>query len=74
MLTIHIPEDLERELSSVTKEKYTFIIDAIREKISSLKNTATSPGTGKVYEHFYEEKRISIEEFKNTDIENWGDY
>lgn len=71
MLTINLPADLEKELSLLTNNKETFIIEAIREKIAALKNSQEE--SMKEHSNIFGHKVI-IEEFKSTRIENWGDY
>jgi hypothetical protein len=73
MLTIYLPEDLENELSSLTNDKHTFIIDAIRIKIDLEKRTITSNQIFKEYSNF-EKDKPQIGDFKNTGMEKWGDY
>jgi len=72
MLTINLPGELENELSSLTNDKETFIIEAIREKIALRKSTISEESTteqSNIFGH-----KIIIEEFNSTRIENWGDY
>jgi len=73
MLSISIPDDLNNELSLLTNDKTTFIIEAIREKIALYKNTMLQEDLTKERSDIFGHKVI-IEEFKSTRIENWGDY
>jgi hypothetical protein len=73
MLTINLSRELENELSSLTNDKETFIIEAIREKIALNKNAVSREESMKEESNIFEHK-IVIEEFNSTRIENWGDY
>jgi hypothetical protein len=74
MLTIYIPDELERELSVITNEHHTFVITAIREKIALHKNARSSGELTRKYSNTLEELKSQTSHFKNTDIESWGDY
>jgi len=73
MLTINLPGELENELSSLTKDKETFIIEAIREKIALQKSAISQEESMKEQSDIFGHK-VFIGEFKSTRIENWGDY
>ena len=74
MLTIYIPEDLEKELSSFTDDKPAFILAAIRQKIALRKKMTTPNELAKEYADSIEENKSIVEDFKNVDTENWDDY
>lgn len=74
MLTIYIPDELERELSVITTEHHAFVITAIREKIALHKGARPSAELTRKYSNTLEELKSQTSDFKNTDIESWGDY
>jgi hypothetical protein len=74
MLTISIPDELDRQLSSVTTDKKKFIISAITQKISFLKKSITPEDLAKEYADSIKENDEITKDFAHADNENWNDY
>ena len=73
MLTISIPDELDKQLSSVTTDKKEFIIAAITQKISFLKKSITPEDLAKEYADSIKENDEITKDFAHADNENWND-
>ncbi len=74
MLTVSIPDEIDKQLSSITNDKQQFIIAAIRQKIALSKKTPSAEELAKEYKETTEENKLLMEDFKYSDSENWDDY
>jgi hypothetical protein len=74
MLTVSIPDELDKQLSSVTTDKKEFIIAAIIQKITFLKRSITPEDLAKEYADTVRENDEITKDFAHVDNENWNDY
>ena len=74
MLTISIPDEIDKQLSSITEDKKEFIIQAVRQKIAKQIKKISKEQLAKEYADSAEENTQITKEFINVDNENWNDY
>ena len=74
MLNLVISDEIDDQLSSITKNKEEFIIAAIKQKIAIRKKTISVDELAKEYREGIEENKLLREDFKHTDNENWDEY
>ena len=74
MLSIIIPDDIDRQLSMFTNNKREFILTAIRQKIAFLEKALSPEQLAKEYADSVEENKEILKDFVDTDKENWNDY
>ena len=74
MLTISFPDEIDKQLSMVTKHKKEFIIAAVRQKIANQKKLISRDQLAKEYADSVEENNRIAKDFINADNENWNDY
>jgi hypothetical protein len=74
MLIISIPDEIDKQLSSITEDKKEFIIDAVRQRIAKQAKTISKKQLAKEYADSAEENTQITKEFMNVDNENWNDY
>ena len=74
MLTISIPDEIDKQLSSITKDKKEFIIEAVKQKIAKQVKSISKQQLAKEYADSAEENDQIIKDFVNADNENWHEY
>jgi len=74
MLTISIPDEIDKQLSSLTDNKKEFILSAIKQKIGLQKKHLTREQLAKEYEDSIKENKELSKDFAHVDKENWNDY
>jgi uncharacterized FlgJ-related protein len=74
MLTVSIPDEIDKELSSVTTDKKEFIISAIKQKIIIEKRTVNIQKLEAEYSDSVKENNEIMKDFTHADKENWNDY
>jgi uncharacterized FlgJ-related protein len=74
MLTVTIPDEIDKQLSSVTTDKKEFIISAIKQKIFFEKKTVSAEKLASEYADSVEENNEITKDFAHADNENWNDY
>ena len=74
MLTISIPDEINKQLSSLTEDKKEFIMEAIKQKIASQVKTISKKQLAKEYAGSAEENDQITKDFINVDNENWHEY
>lgn len=74
MLTVSIPDEIDKELSSVTTDKKEFIISAIKQKIIIEKRTVNIQKLEAEYTDSVKENNEIMKDFTHPDKENWNDY
>jgi hypothetical protein len=73
MLTVSIPDEIDKQLSSITNDKEGFIINVVKQKIATKKNIS-SEELAKEYRDSIEENKLIAEDYKYSDVENLDDY
>lgn len=73
MLTVSIPDEIDKQLSSITNDKEGFIINAVKQKIATKKNISAEE-LAKGYADSIEENKLIAEDYKYSDAENLDDY
>jgi len=74
MLTISIPDEIDKQLSSITNNKKEFIISAIKQKIFLEKSPLTDEKLAKEYADSIKENNQITKDFAHADNESWNDY
>lgn len=74
MLTISIPDEIDKQLSSLTNDKKDFIISAIKQKIYLQKKHISIEQLAKEYKDSISENEEITKDFADVDKENWNDY
>ena len=74
MLTISFPDEIDKQLSSITEHKKEFIIAAVRQRIANQKNSISKNQLAKEYADSIQENDQIVKDFINADNENWNDY
>ncbi len=74
MLTISIPDDIDKQLSDITEDKQEFIINAVRQKIMLRKKYLSVAELEKEYAESNNENEEITKDFTHADNENWNDY
>jgi hypothetical protein len=74
MLTVSIPDEIDKQLSSITEDKKKFIIEAVKQKIAKQANTISKKQLAKEYADSAEENDQITKDFINVDNENWNEY
>lgn len=74
MLTVSIPDEIDKELWSVTTNKKEFIISAIKQKIIIEKRTVNIQKLEAEYADSVKENNEIMKDFTHADKENWNDY
>jgi hypothetical protein len=74
MLTISIPDEIDKQLSSLTDDKKEFIISAIKQKIGLQKKRITPEELTREYRDSISENEEITKDFAHVDKENWNDY
>ena len=74
MLTISIPDEIDKQLSSITNNKKEFIISAIKQKIVLQKKPVNTEQLAQEYAESVKENDEITKDFANADNENWNDY
>ncbi len=74
MLTISFPDEIDKQLSSITEHKKEFVIAAVKQKIAIQKKIISDEQLAKEYADSAEENNQITKNFMNADNENWHDY
>ncbi len=74
MLTISIPDEIDKQLSSITDDKKEFILSAIKQKIGLQKKHIAAEKLAREYEDSAGENQEITNDFAHSDKENWNDY
>ncbi len=74
MLTISIPDELDKQLSVLTNDKQDFIISAIEQKIALRKKYVPGEQLAKEYADGIDENEQITKDFIHSDNEHWNDY
>lgn len=73
-ITLNIPEDLDKELSSLSVKREEFLLEALKEKIRSEKFAILEDLLIEGYKDRRTENKLLAKEFFHSDLENWDEY
>jgi hypothetical protein len=71
ILQIHLPEDLEQQILSLTGNEAAFIMEAVAEKIAREKQNQLNKALIEGYQSTFEEDLNLAKKFEATDFEHW---
>ncbi len=73
-ITLNLPEDIDRTLSTLTVKREEFLLEALKDKIKAetVSNLETLLIEG--YKERCAENSVLVEEFTHVDMENWHEY
>lgn len=74
MLTISIPDEIDKQLSFITEDKKEFIIEAVKQKIAKQVKSISNKKLAKEYADSADENDQITKDFMNVDNENWNEY
>ncbi len=73
-ITLHLPEEIDRQLSTLNVKKEEFLLEALKEKINAETNSHLEPLLIEGYQERVSENQILSKEFFHIDMENWNEY
>ena len=73
-ITLNLPEDIDRQLSTLKVEKEKFLLEALREKIKAESTSNLEDLLIEGYKKRRSENEILSREFIHIDMENWNEY
>ena len=73
-IQLNIPDRLERIIGTISVDKESFIIEAIRERLKRLRDNKIDKQLIEGYKASYKESRTITKEFESTDFENIDEY
>ena len=74
ILTVNIPDDLDKELNNLKVKKEEFLLNALKEKINLQKSNNLEAALAEGYKNNHKENEQLLNEFSQADLENWYDY
>ena len=74
IITLNLPDDIEKELSFLKIKKEDFILNALKEKINSQKGSSLEILLTEGYKLNHSENEVISKEFLQSDLENWNEY
>ena len=74
VIELPIPEDLDKEISKVSADKASFIIEAVKEKLQETKLNSLKEKLVEGYSQNHDENVSIVAEFEHEDLKNWDEY
>lgn len=73
-ITLNLPEDIDRQLSTLKVRKEEFLLEALKEKIKAETTSNLEALLIEGYQERRSENEILGKEFVHIDMENWNEY
>jgi len=74
LITLNIPDEIDKELIQMSVKKEEFLLEALREKIESKRDSDLKELLAEGYKARRTENEILGKDFFHTDLENWNEY
>ncbi len=73
-ITLHLPEDIDRQLATLNVKKEEFLLVALKEKINAETTSNLESLLIEGYQERVSENEILTKQFFHIDMENWNEY
>lgn len=74
MFHLSIPDEIDKQIASLTDDKESFVFAAIRQKLAKQKEEINPELLAKQYAESVAENKAIMDDYKHSDLENWDDY
>lgn len=74
LITLNIPDDIDKELAAMSVKREEFLLEALKEKIKSERDSNLEKLLAEGYKERKTENMVLSEVFFHTDLENWNEY
>lgn len=74
IITLNLPDDIDKELSKLKVGKESFLLEAVREKLKAEKMSNLENLLREGYQERRCETNLLSENFFHSDLENWNEY
>jgi hypothetical protein len=74
IITLNLPDDIDKELSKLKVGKESFLLEAVREKLKAEKMSNIENLLREGYQERRSETNLLSKNFFHSDLENWNEY
>jgi predicted CopG family antitoxin len=74
IITLNLPDDIDKELSKLKVGKESFLLEAVREKLKAEKMSNLENLLREGYQERRSETNLLSKNFFHSDLENWNEY
>lgn len=74
LITLNIPDEIDKELAEMSVKREEFLLEALKEKIKSKRDSNLEELLAEGYKERKTENMVLSKDFFHTDLENWNEY